>query len=478
MPRLVAHGPVLVKVGGLTLLAIAALFLSSTSTLRNCVLALQGDSSLPDLFPSSSTLPLRLIVFLEVSATHPFLPHDSFAHFHLPFPQFSATLLSLLSPLVKLNNPRLSRRLPGTIFLPSPSHAPPVVDLLPLPPGLADILSGRASDMQSRNGRRGPFRGSRTNTVRHGVIQGLALVPEAAEEHQRGRQEDRWAGGLQDPLTLPTEQSHEGTGLAANGKAPRRRGLQVQVDSNWLLENVVILWGYLVGAIEYLVVTVREKTHRRKGEMSLLKKFTHLFANLCWPLFSLLIPFQLSLPTLSPTSLPPILALLSLRSQLGALVVTWISARRSLECLEFVRRRWPSSSLSLAETSPRWRADEEEEILCPICLEPIQSESGEEAAPFGAESCLLDCGHKLHAVSAKEVQEGDLSSPHLTHALSGLSCANLSRNKASFLPLLSRPSQSHSSDCTSCSCVQFADSRARRLVRDPAASHDGKHVVD
>lgn len=109
---------------------------------------------------------------------------------------------------------------------------------------------------------------------------------------------------------------------------------------------------------------------------------------------------QLSLPTLSPTSLPPILALLSLRSQLTSLVSTWTSSRRSIECLEFVRRRW-APELQRNDTSPstRWRASQVEEILRSICLEPIRNQEADESHATKADSCLLDCGHELHAVS-------------------------------------------------------------------------------
>lgn len=37
--------------------------------------------------------------------------------------------------------------------------------------------------------------------------------------------------------------------------------------------------------------------------------------------------------------------------------------------------------------------------MCPVCFEEVNHQSKEEIARVGAESCSLDCGHELHAVS-------------------------------------------------------------------------------
>jgi hypothetical protein len=122
---------------------------------------------------------------------------------------------------------------------------------------------------------------------------------------------------------------------------------------------------------------------------------------------------QLSLPTLSPTTLPPLLALLSLRSELGSVARVWTSARRSLECLEFVRRRWGAAAGTSAAASPdqkrprqepRWRAPTPEEVRCAICFENVHpsaspDEQAKEAQPTAPdETCMLDCGHELHSL--------------------------------------------------------------------------------
>lgn len=123
------------------------------------------------------------------------------------------------------------------------------------------------------------------------------------------------------------------------------------------------------------------------------------------------------MPTLSPASFPSLLSLLSLRSELGAVATTWSSARQSVECLEFVRRRWgtypssegqtdpavprSSSSLSLPERSRSWQtaryaaSDNDEEQMCAICFEPVIIAPG----PRQQDGCTLDCKHQLHAVS-------------------------------------------------------------------------------
>lgn len=163
-----------------------------------------------------------------------------------------------MSPLLKLRNPRLSPYLPSHIQLPSPSHSPPIVDILPLPPGLAAILSGRASEMQSRSARRGgrPMRvGVGAMMTRHGGFATPTIINGEIDETVAPQRQ--LLGGLQDPSRLPSELAD--TSGPTIGKAPRAKGLKVQVDSSWFLENVIILWGYLVGVIEYLIIAVSKK---------------------------------------------------------------------------------------------------------------------------------------------------------------------------------------------------------------------------
>lgn len=167
---------------------------------------------------------------------------------------------------------------------------------------------------------------------------------------------------------------------------------------------------------------------------------------------------QLSLPTLSPTTLPPVLSLLSLRAELGAVANTWTSARRTVECLEFVRRRWgvyeehsvpananlnananaareglgssSSTGTSSNATStapppsrrpnvePRWKPSDSSELVCAICFEGVntnpntKTDSSADPVDQSAQNpspnpnptretmrgrCRLDCGHELHA---------------------------------------------------------------------------------
>lgn len=113
---------------------------------------------------------------------------------------------------------------------------------------------------------------------------------------------------------------------------------------------------------------------------------------------------QLSLPTLSPTSLPPLLSLLSLRSELGNLTKVWSLARSRIECLEFVKRRWGIDSVGSrsnlkSKISSSSSSGDEDSQRCPICFEPaflFQSFSEE----TGSSSSLLDGG----SLSADEAE--------------------------------------------------------------------------
>lgn len=315
-------------------------------------------------------------------------------------------------PLTKLSHPRLDRLFPQTLRIPSPSHSPGIIDMLPLPPGLADVLTGRASSNRYSNRAMAARRRQRVlnhmGTIQPGRRHGALLdqisttqeTQTAANVGQNFRSSE--SGVPHNPMRL-----YDADGRPVRpGKVPRIKGVEVQIELSWLLENLATLWGHAVGAIEYAIVT-------------------------------------LSLPTLSPTSLPPVLSLLSLRSQLGAVAVTWTSARRSVECLEFVRRRWGVDSSSNSSTSPpspsartsptataagamggpssrrrarssaTWRAGHTDDVMCSICFEVVRygsptahsdalaiegSASGNQQTGTAGESCTLDCGHELHAV--------------------------------------------------------------------------------
>lgn len=322
-------------------------------------------------------------------------------------------------PLTKLSQPRLCHLFPRTVHIPSPSHSPGIVDLLPLPPGLADVLTGRASSNRYSNRAMAARRRQRTllddstgprPIPRHGA---LPLPDRIADQQPQLAASTSPRDAPLNPMRLYDVSNGRPIGP---GKVPRLKGVEVQIELSWLLETLATLWGHFVGAIEYAIVT-------------------------------------LSLPTLSPTSLPPVLSLLSLRSQLGSVAVTWTSARRSVECLEFVRRRWgetktrsaPSNSSATpmattssaattatatetgtsssnegltrrrATSSATWRAGHNDDVMCSICFEivrygsaahsegsdPINDRDDDASTPSATagESCILDCGHEIHAVS-------------------------------------------------------------------------------
>ncbi|PWN51430.1 hypothetical protein IE53DRAFT_51376 [Violaceomyces palustris] len=338
----------------------------------------------PDQAP---ILPLQLLVLLE----------------------FFMTSVSLLSPLSKLE-PALGL-IPDTVTLPSPSHSPSLLELLPLPKSLVAFLTGETAAAASAEVRR------RRGGARHGLA-GLGQ-PTAAHLGSRdgdggtfnhadasdldhpdspvvsapiatpgGRVAPRHVPHLENPLVVEMDRSTQlaampstpsrsgpsyGGGLTRRGKAPRLKNQSVSVETRWLIEVLIPLLTSLVGALEYSMVT-------------------------------------LSLPTLSPTSLPPVLSLLSLRNELGNMTKVWSSARRSVECLEFVRRRWgvmeedmeeeevevdpPGSWISKDDeggdeavearrrrgkekTSRPWRPEKGQEVFCPICFESTRSGSSQ-----------------------------------------------------------------------------------------------------
>ncbi|PWN31004.1 hypothetical protein BDZ90DRAFT_30845 [Jaminaea rosea] len=115
------------------------------------------------------------------------------------------------------------------------------------------------------------------------------------------------------------------------------------------------------------------------------------------------------LPTISPTSLPAVIALLALRAEIGLLAKSWNVERRKMEGLEFVRRRWGRTTAR--RTSEEERDDKAaaaalgstafcsghdhdecaEDGWCAICFEPIEWANEDE------DGVRLDCQHELHA---------------------------------------------------------------------------------
>ncbi|KAK0537927.1 hypothetical protein OC834_000627 [Tilletia horrida] len=203
--------------------------------------------------------------------------------------------------------------------------------------------------------------------------------------------------------------------VTVSGKSLRISHQHVRVHLGWFLEVLVSFFDRLVGALMYGLVVLR-------------------------------------LPTLTPTSIYPLVALLALRNELGQMVQCWTRARQTIECLEFVRRRWgvgstlrarvqalqningsgkssssSSSNLRLVQQAV-WNGEEQ---TCAMCFEPTptfpaRSRSGSASEGPGAgghssadsslsrnggggansetteedaleNTCVLDCAHVLHA---------------------------------------------------------------------------------
>lgn len=192
--------------------------------------------------------------------------------------ELSATLAALLGPLCKIPHPALRAWVPKRIFLPSPSHAPSLVDVLPLPPGLLEILRSREPQNMSSSGlasRASVPRRSRwaaaagspqtaTSNTPTAVSADESVGAEATGQHLLaapgphrhgalpGNVERAPSGpGLREPLRLGIN------GITPGKRAPRHKGVRVDVDTAWIMEHAITLWGHLMGALEYLIVAVR-----------------------------------------------------------------------------------------------------------------------------------------------------------------------------------------------------------------------------
>lgn len=355
------------------------------------------------IFQADGLLPLSLFVMLETAST----------------------MVHLLSILPKVDAQLISSVVPTQLKLPSPSHLPPLVELLPLPrsfkAALMDPVTTSATARYA-GGRRRPMMPS-INTAAAPVQAGSDQHPQrqtAQDDHTtvptadatpadrtqpsseafpqqiyrrvgapenevlRSTSVTRPIAPLQLPENMQTASSASSSPSSRRRRAPRMRGQSVLVSTKWLSETVTALFDKVIGALIYSIITLR-------------------------------------IPTLSPTSLPPVLSLLSLRSELASLTQIWSRARSSVECLEFVRRRWgvllkegedPYTSVvrprAAAEAGDYvWKSYDD--VYCAICFEQTRSASRKHAndddekdtEPQAAkrfEFCRLDCGHELHDV--------------------------------------------------------------------------------
>jgi len=182
---------------------------------------------------------------------------------------------------------------------------------------------------------------------------------------------------------------------AVSGKSLRLSHQHVRVQLGWFLESFVAFFDRLAGVLMYAVVV-------------------------------------LSLPTLTPTSIYPLVALVALRNEAGHLVMCWTKARQTVECLEFVRRRWGVGSALRSRVQSFMQQQQSaspgkdgagrvyqavwsgEEQTCCMCFEPTpafpsrrSSSASQDAGHLPDSSimdeeaeentCVLDCAHVLHA---------------------------------------------------------------------------------
>ncbi|GAC96597.1 hypothetical protein PHSY_004179 [Pseudozyma hubeiensis SY62] len=333
----------------------------------------------------------------------------------------ASALVHVLSILPKVDAPSIASFLPMQLQLPSPSHSPPLIDLLPLPsfvkialtgpvvntataryarsrrPMMPSINAGPRStpgaQQQNTNAERGTTANETATTSALGSRPSSNDVGNADDSHPQ--QVYRRVGAPEDevlrstsvarpiaPLRLPeidASGSQEATSSPSSRRrrAPRMRGQSVLVSTKWISETATTLFDKITGILIYSIITLR-------------------------------------LPTLSPTSLPPVLSLLSLRSELASMTQIWSKARSSVECLEFVRRRWgvqleqgkdPYTSVSRPRAAAaagdyKWKSYDD--VYCAICFEQTRSAEAapdaDDAKPHKFEFCRLDCGHELHDV--------------------------------------------------------------------------------
>lgn len=233
--------------------------------------------------------------------------------------ELSATLLTLLSPLARLDHPIMERFFPKHISIPSPSHSPCLIDYLPLPSGLAEVLrnhnpyslsprssrtraAGRRGHMHRRSGTErtgggtvpsngapnGASRESRTLHSNGTPGEDLTLHSNISRPEETGvssseAQTTEMGAPSSTPRTWVTPQAEEpllaapipsrgpprptgyGPGLhdplrldnvMSLGKLLRREGVFVQVDTLWILEHSVALWNHFVAFTVYSVLAV------------------------------------------------------------------------------------------------------------------------------------------------------------------------------------------------------------------------------
>ncbi len=298
--------------------------------------------------------------------------------------QTATTIISFLGTWSKLD-PLLSSH----IRLPSPSHAPTVAEALHIPASVTDFFSGTVVVAPSPGGVRGnnamvPGQPMRS---RLGILQPVgqptlrpprdAPFPGAAGAEDA---EDLPDAPIVDARPPPQQPPADRSDVLRNplrlanpaqadpkrpGKAPRQRGQHVLVETPWLVEMSIAFCNHVCVALQLILIIV-------------------------------------SLPSLSPTSLPPLISLLALRWQLSECANVWTTFRTSVERLEFALRRWTGQW-----SSKKWTPDEAPQT-CAICFENVyhNPQHAQRSAPSVADPdakhfrakgvCRLDCGHELH----------------------------------------------------------------------------------
>ncbi|PWN21098.1 hypothetical protein BCV69DRAFT_312360 [Microstroma glucosiphilum] len=231
----------------------------------------------------------------------------------------------------------------------------------------------------------------------------------ARAQAARGGRSRRHRDGLGSPFqrsgpTEPEAPPGDSTAFDNSGAAESFRLLQLQQDMVDELERAGRL---SPSAIDQVRQAVREQARSYSGKARLQKPKQRVVLPVSYILsvllmlsssLSLIICYALiglRLPTLAPTSATALVDLLALRAELGALVKYWNEERRRVEGLEFIRRRWGISTMTIRPGPGRSETDRlrclEGGAQCSICFEKIDWINEEE------DVARLDCGHELHA---------------------------------------------------------------------------------
>ncbi|CAO1621244.1 unnamed protein product [Parajaminaea phylloscopi] len=365
--RAIPFGPTLFAVFLLTVSLVQLLLPSTRSLLQAWSSPTTAEARVASATYRPSTFPAGFVLLLEA----------------IP------TCLSL-GPILLMLFPSV---VPKNLHVPSPSHAPSWLEVLP--------SWVRAFVQPSERARARQAAIASTRVRRHGALG--AAPPQTLPPSDFTI--DAVSSRRPEPVEAPTETT--GTSGVHGGSAtrldPRSRLLRLQQDLIDEMETAGKLDSSMSKAARTKVEATAASDAAAAASGKALRKRDQVVSlpatyvtSLCLMVSSSIslvacyTAVTLRLSNLAPTNVSAIIVLLALRAEIGTLSRDWSFERRRIEGLEFVRRRWGASSPCASS-----EASVGEELrtpgLCAICLEDIDWSSNDEDA------VRLDCRHELHA---------------------------------------------------------------------------------